>query len=131
MAEDTMLRETEALLKAVADRTRLRILSMLDGGPLCVCQVVEVLGLAQSTVSKHLALLTQAGLVVDERRGRWTYYALSPESRKGPRGRLLAMVQEALAQDPQSAKDAQRACCPAVKALLACCPPKRGKRSQP
>lgn len=121
-----MLRETEALLKAAADRTRLRILTLLDGGPLCVCQVVEVLGLAQSTVSKHLALMVAAGLVTDERRGRWTYYAIAPEARKGPRGRLLALVREAAADDPLPAKDAEKACCPSVKKLLENCPPKRG-----
>jgi len=121
-----MLRETESLLKAAADRTRLRILALLDGGPLCVCQVVAVLGLAQSTVSKHLALLVGAGLVVDERRGRWTYYALAPEARKGARAKLLALVRETLTEDPQSAKDAAKACCPSVKKLLENCPPKKG-----
>lgn len=126
-----MLRETELLLKAAADRTRLRILALLGAETLCVCQIVEVLGLAQSTVSKHLSLLVQAGLVTDERRGRWTYYALASEAKKGARGRLLALVRETLAEDPQSAKDASRACCPAVKALLDACPPLQKKRSTP
>lgn len=113
-----MLRETENLLKAAADRTRLRILAMLGDQPLCVCQVVEVLGLSQSTVSKHLSLLAQAGLIVDERRGRWTYYALVSHPRGSPEAKLLDFVRESLAEDPDVVKDVKMTCCDKVRDLV-------------
>lgn len=56
-----MLREYQAVLKAAADANRARILKMLEGGELCVCQIVAVLGLSASTVSKHLSLLRGGG----------------------------------------------------------------------
>ena len=62
--------------KALADETRVRILMALRDGELCVCQVTEFLGLAPSTVSKHLSLLYQAGLVESRKEGRWIYYHL-------------------------------------------------------
>lgn len=65
-----MLQKIETLLKAAADETRLRILTLLGDKPLCVCQLVEVLGLSQSTISKHLFLFKHAGLVENEQRGK-------------------------------------------------------------
>ncbi|MDP8909828.1 MAG: metalloregulator ArsR/SmtB family transcription factor [Chloroflexota bacterium] len=64
-------------LKAVADPARLRLLSMLMGAPggeACTCDLVEPLGLSQPTVTHHLRRLADAGIVVGDRRGRWTYY---------------------------------------------------------
>lgn len=63
-----------SITKALADENRLRILLALRGGELCVCQITELLGLAASTVSRHLAILRQAGLVTDRKEGRWIYY---------------------------------------------------------
>jgi DNA-binding transcriptional ArsR family regulator len=114
-----MLRETETLLKAAADRTRLRILAMLGDQPLCVCQVVEVLGLSQSTVSKHLSLLVQAGLALDERRGKWTYYSLAPQARGGPGAKLMELVRAGLEDDPAVEKDVKKTCCGKVKRMVA------------
>ena len=66
--------------KVVADATRLRLLSMVAAaGELCTCDVVEPLGLGQPTVSHHLKVLHDAGLVTREKRGRWTYYRVAPE----------------------------------------------------
>jgi len=62
--------------KALAHPARLRILAMLRGGELCVCQVTAVLGLAASTVSAHLAELRRAGLVDEQKEGRWVRYRL-------------------------------------------------------
>ena len=64
------------LFKALADETRLRILHLLCRRELCVCQIVEVLGIGQSKVSRHLAHLRNAGLVNDRREGLWMYYSL-------------------------------------------------------
>jgi ArsR family transcriptional regulator, arsenate/arsenite/antimonite-responsive transcriptional repressor len=69
------------LLKALADPTRLRLVSMVaahDGGEACVCELTEPLGLTQPTISHHLKVLIDAGLLTREKRGVWAYYALVP-----------------------------------------------------
>ena len=63
-----------AVTKALGDPNRVRALLALLHQELCVCQVVELLGLAPSTVSKHMAILKQAGLVESRKEGRWVYY---------------------------------------------------------
>jgi len=68
------LRATLHVTKALADAQRVRVLMMLKDGELCVCQIVEVLQLAMSTVSKHLSILEKAGLVNARKEGRWMYY---------------------------------------------------------
>src|SRR5262245_61620228 len=78
--------------KAIADPGRLRLLNFIAGRPgaeACVCHLVEPLGLAQPTVSHHLKVLTEAGLLERERRGTWMFYRLVP-------GRVEAL-REALA----------------------------------
>lgn len=67
-------------LKALADRSRIELLSLLAaaGDALCVCHLESQLGLAQPTVSHHLRVLRQAGLVSVERRGTWSFYRLEP-----------------------------------------------------
>lgn len=68
------------LLSALADPMRLRIVSMLaENGEICGCELEVPLGISQPTVSHHLSVLRQAGLVVGERRGRWVHYRLAPE----------------------------------------------------
>jgi len=68
------------ITKALADENRVRALGALRERPLCVCQIVELLGLAPSTVSKHLAILRQAGLVTSRKDGRWIYFARGVEA---------------------------------------------------
>jgi ArsR family transcriptional regulator len=122
-----LLKEAEKLLKAAGDRTRLRILKMLEPGPLCVCQIVETLKLSQSTVSKHLSILGGVGLIEDERRGKWTWYGLArPDSELGKR--LLALLRCCADDDPQVAQDQTRAQGKRVRSLVACCPPRVGRR---
>jgi ArsR family transcriptional regulator len=73
---------TAGLLAALADPVRLRIVSMLAAAPegeACGCELEAPLGLAQPTVSHHLRILREAGLVVGERRGRWVHYSLVPD----------------------------------------------------
>lgn len=70
-----------AVLKAVADPARLRLLSLLqarEGGEACVCDLTEPVGLSQPTVSHHLRVLLDAGLITREKRGRWAYYRTVP-----------------------------------------------------
>lgn len=66
-----------AVSQALSDPSRLRIVHCLRGGERCVCQIVELLGVAPSTVSKHLFLLRHAGLIEARRAGRWMHYRLA------------------------------------------------------
>ena len=65
------------LFKALSEVVRLRVIALLGGGELCVCDLMAVLDLPQSTISRHLSYLKNAGLVEGERRGVWMYYRLS------------------------------------------------------
>lgn len=73
------------VMKAFSDPSRVRILKLLQIRELCVCEIVELLGLAQSTVSKHLKLLDEAELVSSRREGMWMIYSLhqNPANRYG------------------------------------------------
>lgn len=62
--------------KALGDKTRLRILSLLKAGERCVCELVEILGISQPTVSQHMRRLKSVQLVKERRQGRWVYYSL-------------------------------------------------------
>jgi ArsR family transcriptional regulator, arsenate/arsenite/antimonite-responsive transcriptional repressor len=69
------------LLKALADPTRLRLVSMVaahENGEACVCELTEPLGLTQPTISHHLKVLIDAGILTRDKRGAWAYYALVP-----------------------------------------------------
>ncbi len=71
------------LLKAVADPTRLRLLSIVaaqDGAEACVCNLTDPVGLTQGTVSHHLKVLVEAGILSREQRGRWAFYAVVDDS---------------------------------------------------
>jgi ArsR family transcriptional regulator len=70
------------VFKALGDPVRLRLLSMIAsraGGEVCVCDLTPAFDLSQPTISHHLKLLKQAGLIDSERRGTWVYYRLLPE----------------------------------------------------
>lgn len=101
--------------KALADESRVRALWALRGGEVCVCQIVELLGLAPSTVSKHLSILRGAGLVVGRKQGRWMHYRLAAEG-DGASAAALGAIEWALgslAKDAAAASDAKR-----IKAIL-------------
>ena len=69
------------ILKALADPTRLRLVSMVaahEGGEACVCDLTDPLGLTQPTISHHLKILVDAGILTRDKRGKWSYYALVP-----------------------------------------------------
>jgi len=70
------LKIVETFFKALADETRLRILKLLEGGELCVCDLTAALEMTQPNVSFHLGILKSAGLIKDRREGRWSYYDL-------------------------------------------------------
>ena len=71
------MKELAKLFKAMSDETRLRILHLLTYGELCVCDLMEVLSLPQSTISRHMAYLKNTGLVNDRRDGVWVHYSLA------------------------------------------------------
>jgi len=102
------MRTIANMTKALADENRLRILMALGGGELCVCQIVAMLRLAPSTVSKHMYLLRQAGLVDARKDGRWVYYRLAGAGADKAAREAVRWVQRHLADDPQIAQDAKR-----------------------
>lgn len=85
-AEVITLIQAETLarsLRALSDPTRLRLISLVaahEGQEACVCDLVEPVGLTQPTVSHHLKILVDAGILTREQRGRWAYYRLVPET---------------------------------------------------
>ncbi len=116
MNSDAM-RSALRVTKALADRQRVRILMMLQPGELCVCQIVEVLELAPSTVSKHLSLLSAAGLVDSRKDGRWAFYRL-PEGSVGAFVRpLLQWLVDTLEHDASIGQDKTT-----LRAVVACDP---------
>jgi ArsR family transcriptional regulator len=93
--------------KALSDETRLRIISLLHaGGQLCVCDLMAVLALPQSTVSRHLAYLKNSGMVNDERKGIWMYYSL----RDNPQtpSPLFTVLKAQLKNSKRAEEDRQR-----------------------
>lgn len=103
------LRDYEVVVKAAADPTRVRILKILEGGEMCVCQVIAILSLGQSTVSKHLFLLRAAGLIKDRRDRKWVHYSLDRGSDSPYAGRMLRNLRGWLNEDPVIAEDRERA----------------------
>mgnify|MGYP000285990328 FL=1 len=102
------MRDFLNITKALADESRVRVLMFLRGGELCVCQIIEMLGLAPSTVSKHMAILVQAGLVERRKNGKWHYYRLSGERASVLVQDALKWTQAALVESPVVSEDAKR-----------------------
>jgi len=80
--DDAEAAATAELFRALADPARVRIVKLLaaTGGSVCVCHLIDPLGLSQPTVSHHLKKLTDAGLLAREQRGKWAYFSLRPEA---------------------------------------------------
>ncbi len=75
-----MLNDLNKIFKALYDPTRLKIIALLSQQPLCVCVITEALGLAQPTISRHLSLLEQSGIIAKKRRGKLIIYGLKPSN---------------------------------------------------
>jgi ArsR family transcriptional regulator len=128
--------ELENLFKALADKTRLRILALLGRNEVCVCHIHDSLGLPQPTVSRHLAYLRRSGLVAARRDGVWMHYQLSRSLNPVIQGVVVAAV-EALQQVPATTQDRKqfqrsfgRLYVLDAPAGGACCAP-RAQESQP
>jgi DNA-binding transcriptional ArsR family regulator len=99
------MRDFVKLTKALADETRVRILLALHDGELCVCQVTELFGFAPSTVSKHLSILHQAGLILSRKTERWVYYRLPDGSAPVAVRGALAWVEKCAAKSAAARAD--------------------------
>jgi DNA-binding transcriptional ArsR family regulator len=102
------LRAYETAMKAASDPTRARILKMLEDGEMCVCQIIAILGLSQSTVSKHLFLLRAAGFVTDRKDKKWIYYTLEREPDNAFAARVIKSLRKWLNDDPVIVADRAR-----------------------
>ncbi len=83
------------VFKALSDPARVKLLSMIAGasqGEACICDMTEPVGLSQPTVSHHMGVLTRAGLVTREQRGKWAYYALAPQARHALAGAVAQVT---------------------------------------
>jgi ArsR family transcriptional regulator len=103
----------DALFRALADRTRLRLLNLIADKEICVCYFVDVLEMSQPKISRHLAYLRRAGLVAARRQGRWMHYRLLPPA-DPVAAAILKETLTHLRQMPGMAKDLaglETACC--------------------
>ena len=107
------MRSILAITKALSDRNRIRVLMALRDKELCVCQIIEMLGLAPSTVSKHLSLLWQARLVDARKEGRWMHYRLVDRRACRPAADAIKWALRSLAEDAEIRTDAEK-----LKAIL-------------
>lgn len=96
------------VFKALADPNRLRIIKMLEVRELCVCEVREVLGLSNSTVSKHLSILRDAALIADSKDGKWVNYRLNHRSGNALVRSLLAALRHSLESDADVETDRRK-----------------------
>ena len=114
----------ELLFRALADRTRLRLLNLMGQDEVCVCYFVEVLQTHQPKISRHLAYLKRAGIVEARRQGKWMHYrVIEPRDRAG--AEVLRNIREWLANDREMQRDRSRLvkmCCVKVPAPLAAAP---------
>jgi DNA-binding transcriptional ArsR family regulator len=102
------MREFMAITKALADTNRVRILLALRRGELCVCQITELFGFAPSTISKHLSVLHQAGLILSRKTERWVYYRLPEKSAPAPARTAIDWVHKSLSTTTEAEGDAKK-----------------------
>ena len=97
----------EIFYKALADRTRLRLLNLMRGDEVCVCFFVEILKTNQPKISRHLAYMRRAGIVGARRDGSWMHYRIE-EPPDSDAAKVLKSTLEWLANDPEMQKDRDR-----------------------
>jgi ArsR family transcriptional regulator, arsenate/arsenite/antimonite-responsive transcriptional repressor len=102
-----MDRNTINVFRALDDSNRLRILKMLEGRELCVCEVRAVLGLSASTVSKHLTILRDAGLILDRKDGKWVNFKLN-NAAGGLVHQMLGVLKNGLLDEEQIVQDREK-----------------------
>ena len=107
----------DSLFKALGDPTRLRILGLLAGGEVCVCDLHESLGVPQPRASRHLSYLRRAGLVKTRKEGLWVHYRLAPLDDRVTRA-LMAAVTHCLSHVEACCRDFER-----LEKKTGCCAP--------
>jgi ArsR family transcriptional regulator len=134
--KDARLTTLEDAFKAFADPTRLRILGVLAGGEICVCNIHECLGISQPAASRHLAYLRRKGLVETRKEGLWVHYKLATLDEPVMRV-LMSAVTHVLSHCEAVGKDRQRlaaqtgCCVPASgSSHLECCVPASARRAK-
>src|SRR5690349_2147404 len=105
----------EDLFKALADRTRLRLISLIGESEVCVCFLVAILKTSQPKISRHLAYLRRARIVAARREGKWMHYRLAdpPDEHAA---RIFREVRASLAEHPELQRDRE-------KLMQVCCAP--------
>lgn len=102
------MQELLNITKALADESRMRVLTWLRDGEMCLCQIVAMLQLAPSTVSRHMAVLQQAGLVVTRKDGRWMFYRLPGREASASIRQTLKWLDKLVEQDADLSDDLKR-----------------------
>ncbi len=113
MGKENEIFEMELLFRALADRTRLRLLNLIGDDELCVCFFVEILRTNQPKISRHLAYLRRAGVVASRREGKWMHYRIV-EPPDPHAARIFAEVRRWLREDALMQRDRERlvkVCC--------------------
>jgi ArsR family transcriptional regulator len=107
--------DIEFLFKALADRTRLRLISLIGDSEVCVCFFVAILKISQPKISRHLAYLRRAGIVTSRREGKWMHYRLAqpPDEHAA---HIFGEVRASLASHPEMQRDRE-------KLVKVCCAP--------
>lgn len=125
--------ELASIAAALSDESRLRALWACRKGEVCACQIIELLGLSASTVSKHMSILREAGLVRARKEGRWMHYRLpSPQEASPLVADMLATATNHLQRDAAARDDTRelrrilaidpQELCQQQRASAACCP---------
>ena len=105
--------DIESLFKALADRTRLRLISLIGDSEVCVCFLVEILKTSQPKISRHLAYLRRAQIVLARREGKWMHYRLA-EPPDEHAARIFREVRASLTEHPEFQRDREKlekVCC--------------------
>lgn len=99
------------IFKSLSDPNRIRILKMLQGKTLCVCEITEVLKLAASTVSSHLSTLKESGLIIEKKNGKWINYSINPNPDNPVLASIIAMMNLWFENSEIVIIDKKKACC--------------------
>lgn len=86
-------------LKAIADETRIRIISLIKYDEICVCKLMEILDMPQSTLSHHISILKNAGIIDAEKRGKWIYYSLNKKNVNNEKQNILNALYKSISKE--------------------------------
>ena len=110
---DNQYYENAKVFKAFCDETRLLALALLQSGEKCACELLEQVNVSQSTLSHHMKILLESGIVISRKEGKWTYYAISQEGSENAVA-LLKKITSFTAEQVENKKE----CCAWVKNVV-------------